>query len=68
MSKTSNEIIREAARVFAKQEKLKREQRALEDQIRVLCAEFRVAENSACFPAWGLRNAVEARTGKRFNV
>ena len=68
MTRTSNEIIREAARVFAKQEKLKREQRALDDQIRALCAEFKRAENTSVFPAWGLRNVVEARTGKRFNV
>lgn len=68
MTRTSNEIIREAARVFAKQEKLKREKRALDDQIRALCAEFKRAENAAVFPAWGLRNVVEARTGKRFDV
>lgn len=68
MTRTSNEIIREAARVFEKQEKLKREQRQLEDQVRALCAEFKIAENATVFPAWGLRNAVEARTGRRFNV
>lgn len=68
MTRPANEILKEAARVFAKQEKLKREQRALDDQIRALCAEFKRAENAAVFPAWGLRNVVEARTGKRFDV
>lgn len=66
--RTSKDIIREAARVFAKQEKLKREQRELDSRVRALCLEFGAVERAWGIAPWHLRRAVETRTKREFNV
>lgn len=68
MTRPTKEIIKDAVRAFAKLEKMKREQRELDNQIRALCLEFGEAERTWSVAPWVLRKAVETRTGKRFNV
>lgn len=65
MIRSTNEIMREAARVFAKQEKLKREQRDVETRVRELCREYELAERCWGVAPFMLRQEVETRTKRR---
>jgi hypothetical protein len=65
MTRDTNEIIREAARVLAKQEKLRKEQRVLDTRVRELCREFELAERCWAIAPHMLRQEVETRTKKR---
>jgi hypothetical protein len=65
MTRSTNDIIKEAARVLAKQEKLRKEQRAVEQRVRELCREYELAERCWTIAPHHLRQAVEARTKKR---
>lgn len=65
MTRSTNEIMREAARVFAKQEKLKREQRDVETRVRELCREYELAERCWGVAPFMLRQEVEGRRTKK---
>lgn len=65
MTRTSNEIIKEAARVLGRQEKLRKEMREIEQRVRSLCLEFGAAERCWGLAPHHLRQAVEARTKKK---
>jgi hypothetical protein len=65
MTRSTNEIIREAARVLAKQDKLRKEQRVLETRVRELCREFETAERCWALAPHTLRQEVEARTNRK---
>lgn len=65
MTRDTNDIIREAARVLAKQEKLRKEQRVLDTRVRELCREFELAERCWAIAPHMLRQEVETRTKKR---
>jgi hypothetical protein len=65
MTRSTNEIIREAARVLAKQDKLRKEQRVLETRVRELCREFEMAERCWGLAPHMLRQEVEARTNRK---
>ena len=65
MTRDTNEIIKEAARVLAKQDKLRKEQRALDTRVRELCREFEIAELCWGLAPHMLRQEVETRTSKK---
>ena len=65
MTRDTNEIIKEAARVLAKQDKLRKEQRALDTRVRDLCREFEIAERCWGLAPHMLRQEVETRTNKK---
>jgi hypothetical protein len=65
MTRPTNEILREAARVLAKQDKLRKEQRALDTRVRELCREFEIAERCWALAPHMLRQEVETRTNKK---
>lgn len=65
MTRETNEIIKEAARVLAKQEKLRKEQRAIETRVRELCREYELAERCWGVAPHHLRQAVESRAKKK---
>ena len=65
MNRSTDEIIREAARVLARQDKLKREQREIEQRVRELCLEYGTAERCWGVAPHHLRQAVEVRTKRR---
>lgn len=68
MTRSTNDIVREAARVLAKQDKLRKEQRVLETRVRELCREFEIAERCWALAPHMLRQEVEARTKKRVSA
>jgi hypothetical protein len=65
MTRSTDEIIREAARVLSKQEKLRKEQRVLDTRVRELCREFETAERCWGLAPHMLRQEVETRTNKK---
>jgi hypothetical protein len=65
MTRPTNEILREAARVLAKQDKLRKEQRALDTRVRELCREFEMAERCWGLAPHMLRQEVETRTNRK---
>lgn len=65
MTRDTNEIIKEAARVLAKQDKLRKEQRALDTRVRDLCREFEMAERCWGLAPHMLRQEVETRTNRK---
>lgn len=65
MTRSTNEIIKEAARVLARQDKLRSEQRALDQRVRELCREFEASEHCWALAPHMLRKEVELRTSKR---
>jgi hypothetical protein len=65
MNRSTNEIIKEAARVLARQEKLRKETREIEQRVRELCLEYGSAERCWGVAPHHLRQAVESRTQKR---
>jgi hypothetical protein len=68
MTRSTDEIIKEAARVLSKQEKLRKEQRVLDTRVRELCREFEIAERCWALAPHMLRQEVEARTKKRISA
>jgi hypothetical protein len=68
VTRSTNDIVREAARVLAKQDKLRKEQRVLETRVRELCREFEIAERCWALAPHMLRQEVEARTKKRVSA
>lgn len=65
MTRSTNEIIKEAARVLARQEKLQKEMREIEKRVRELCLEYGSAERCWGMAPHHLRQAVEIRTNKK---
>lgn len=65
MTRSTNEIIKEAARVLARQEKLQKEMREIERRVRELCLEYGTAERCWGLAPHHLRQAVESRTNKK---
>ena len=65
MNRSTDEIIKEAARVLARQEKLRKEQRDIEKRVRELCLEYGSAERCWGVAPHHLRQAVESRTKLR---
>ena len=65
MTRSTNEIIKEAARVLARQDKLRKEQRELEKRVRELCLEYGSAERCWGMAPHHLRQAVESRTSRK---
>lgn len=65
MTRGTNEIIKEAARVLARQDKLRKEQRALDTRVRELCREFEMSERCWGLAPHMLRQEVETRTNKK---
>lgn len=65
MTRSTNEIIKEAARVLARQEKLQKEMREVEKRVRELCLEYGSAERCWGMAPHHLRQAVEIRTNKK---
>lgn len=65
MTRSTNEIIKEAARVLIRQEKLRKEQREIEQRVRELCREFETAERCWGIAPHMLRQEVETRTSKK---
>lgn len=65
MTRTSNEIIKDAERVLIRQEKLRKEMREIEQRVRSLCLEFGAAERCWGLAPHHLRQAVEARTNRK---
>ncbi len=65
MNRSTDEIIKEAARVLARQEKLRKEQRDIEKRVRELCLEYGSAERCWGVAPHHLRQAVESRAKRR---
>ena len=65
MTRSTNEIIKEAARVLARQEKLQKEMREIERRVRELCLEYGTAERCWGLAPHHLRQAVESRTNRK---
>ncbi len=65
MNRSTDEIIKEAARVLARQEKLRKEQRDIEKRVRELCLEYGSAERCWGVAPHHLRQAVESRTKRK---
>lgn len=65
MTRSTNEIIKEAARVLARQEKLQKEMREIERRVRELCLEYGTAERCWGLAPHHLRQAVESRTSRK---
>ena len=65
MSRDLKDIIKEAARALAKQEKLKAEARDLEAQVRKLCLEYGQAAGMWGVAPYHLKCAVETRLNKK---
>ncbi len=63
-TKNPNDILREAAEVFAKHDKLDRELRLLDADLQRLCREFGEATRRWGYAPYHLRRAVEARYGE----
>ena len=62
---SEDEIIRKAAKAFNRIDKLKTEQRQLEDEIRKLCREYDIAMRVWGWQPHHMRQAIEARMKKR---
>ena len=62
---TEQEILKRAKSTFAKQDKLKAQMREVEAQITMLCADYRHVTKTWITRPESLRNAVEAREGKK---
>lgn len=60
-----NEIIQKAAKAFLRQDKLKAQQRELDEDIRGLCRDYGVVMKVWGWQPYMLRQAVEARMKKR---
>lgn len=65
MNRSTNDILKEAARVLARQEKLRKEMRETEQRVRELCLEYGAAERCWGVAPHHLRQAVETRTKRR---
>jgi len=62
---TEADILKRAEAVFAKQDKLKAQMMAVELQLRILCADYRHVTKTWITRPESLRNAVEARKGRK---
>ena len=62
---SEDEIIRKAAKAFNRLDKLKIEQRQLEDEIRKLCREYDIAMRVWNWQPHMMRQAISARMKKR---
>lgn len=62
---SEDEIIRKAAKAFNRLDKLKIEQRQLEDEIRKLCREYDIAARVWNWQPHHMRQAISARMKKR---
>lgn len=60
-----DEIIRKAAKAFARYDKLKAQQRELDDEIRRLCREYDIAMRVWGWQPHHMRQAIESRMKKR---
>lgn len=65
MTRETKDIIKEAERVLIRQEKLRKEQRALDTRVRELCLEYSTAERCWGVAPHHLRQAVEIRTNRK---
>lgn len=65
MNRSIDEIIKDAARVLAKQDKLRKEQQAIDTRVRELCLEFGSVERCWAMAPHHLRNVVNTRAKKR---
>jgi hypothetical protein len=65
MTRSTNDILKEAARVLARQEKLRKEQREIETRVRELCREYELAERCWGVAPHHLRQAAETRTSRK---
>lgn len=65
MTRTTNDVLKEASRVLARQEKLKREARDLEAQVRKLCLEYGQVSGMWGVAPYHLKCAVEMRLNKK---
>jgi hypothetical protein len=62
---TETEILKRAKAAFAKHDRLKAQMMAVELQIKMLCADYRQATKTWITRPESLRNAVEAREGRK---
>lgn len=62
---TEAEILKRAKAAFAKQDKLKAQMMAVELQIKMLCSDYRETTKTWIVRPESLRNAVEAREGRK---
>lgn len=62
---TEQDILKRAKAAFAKQDKLKAQMREVEAQIKMLCGDYRHVSKIWITRPESLRNAVEAREGKK---
>lgn len=62
---TEQDILKRAKAAFAKQDKLKAQMREVEARIKMLCADYRHVSKTWITRPESLRNAVEAREGKK---
>jgi hypothetical protein len=62
---TEQEILKRAKAAFAKQDRLKAQMREVEVQIKMLCADYRHVTKTWIARPESLRNAVEAREGRK---
>lgn len=62
---SEDEIIRKATKAFNRLDKLKIEQRQLEDEIRKLCREYDIAARVWNWQPHHMRQAISARMKKR---
>ena len=63
-TKNPNDILREAAEIFAQHDKIDRELRRLDAELQRLCREFGEATRRWGYAPYHLRRAVEARYGE----
>lgn len=62
---TEQEILKRAKAAFARQDKLKAQMREVEAQITMLCSDYRHVTKTWITRPESLRNAVEARKGRK---
>jgi len=62
---TEAEILKRAKAAFAKHDKLKAQMMAVELQIKMLCSDYRETTKTWIVRPESLRNAVEAREGRK---
>ena len=62
---TEQNILKRAKAAFAKQDRLKAQMRDVEAEIKMLCADYRNVSKIWITRPESLRNAVEAREGKK---